>query len=85
MHFLRRLDGAMGRDCYALRRGARFWSARIYAAGLHPRLCISGNVDTGGVAHPVAHIDERHRYGTLDHDTGQASGCERSRVNINPI
>lgn len=25
---------------------------------LHPRLCISGNVDTGGVAHPFAHIDE---------------------------
>ena len=52
---------------------------------LHPRLCISGNVDTGGVAHPVAHIDERYHYGTFDHDAGQASGRERARVNINPI
>ena len=52
---------------------------------LHPRLCVRRNVDTPGVAHPVAHIDERYHCGTFDHDTGQASGRERARVNINPI
>ncbi len=52
---------------------------------LYPRLCISGNADTGGAAHPFAHVDERHHCGTFDDDTGQPSGRERSRVNINPI
>ena len=52
---------------------------------LHPRLCILSNADTGGAAHPFAHVDERHHCGTFDHDTGQASGREGSRVNVNPI
>jgi hypothetical protein len=52
---------------------------------LHPRPCISGNADTGGAAHPFAHVDQRHHCGTFDHDTSQASGREGSRVNVNPI
>ena len=85
MHFLRRLDGANGPRLLCFEAWGEVLGSKGPRSRLYPGLCILGNADTGGVAHPVADIDERYHYGTFDRDAGQASGSKGSGVNINPI
>jgi hypothetical protein len=84
MHFLRRLDCALGRDCHSLKHQARFWLAGSTQQALSS-FVYSERRGFLGAADPVPYIDQWYDYGTFNHDAGQTSGREGSGVNINPI